>query len=91
MLDLTHHLIVKFAAYRVGKNVFDNYIILGDDVVIADEAVATSYYSIMTQELFVDINLSKGLISPNGFLEFAKRFKTYQDDYTPVSLREFSS
>jgi hypothetical protein len=52
---------------------FRDYAVLGDDIVIADKAVAMSYLQIM-RDLGVEINLSKSLISEQkGVLEFAKR------------------
>lgn len=67
MLALSHHVIVKIAAFRHGKSDFDHYAILGVDIVIADEAVANSYHRIMTQVLGVEINLSKSLISKDSY------------------------
>lgn len=50
MLALTHHLLVQLAAFRVGKTTwFEDYALLGDDIVIADRAVAESYHFLMTQ------------------------------------------
>jgi len=37
---LTHHLVVQFCSYKKGKFPFNNYIILGDDIVIKDNKVA---------------------------------------------------
>lgn len=51
MLALTHHVIVQIASMRVGKPSFTNYALLGDDIVIADKAVAMSYHEIMTKIL----------------------------------------
>jgi len=42
MLALTHHVVVKAAALKVGKTNFSDYAILGDDIVIKDEEVADS-------------------------------------------------
>jgi len=49
MLALTHHVIVQVAANRVGMIRFSGYALLGDDIVIANEAVARSYHALMTQ------------------------------------------
>jgi len=74
MLALTHHVIVQIAASRVGWSVvFPYYCVLGDDIVIADPAVAEAYRSLMTT-LGVPINMSKSLVSEKGCLEFAKRW-----------------
>jgi len=52
---------------------FSLYAVLGDDIVIADRAVATQYLKIM-EELGVGINLSKSLMSNSKTIEFAKKF-----------------
>lgn len=83
MLALTHHIIVRIAAIRVGIQSFQDYALLGDDIVIADKAVAMSYHTIMTGILGVDINLSKSLVSSHTF-EFAKRLVTIEGDLSPV-------
>lgn len=48
MLALTHHYIVLVAARRVGLFDFTHYAILGDDIVIANDLVAATYHSIVT-------------------------------------------
>jgi hypothetical protein len=72
MLALTHHVLVQVAAQRAGKSQFTLYAILGDDIVIADDAVASEYLLIM-EYLGVAINLSKSIQS-DRFIEFAKRW-----------------
>ena len=92
MLALTHHFIIQlayFLEYR-HKAWFRKYLILGDDIVILDKRVAHRYHSIMVT-LGVEINLSKSLVSPKGYAEFAKRFVRSDADLSGVSLREFSS
>lgn len=83
MLALTHHFIVRLAANRIGISRFDHYALLGDDIVIANEAVAKSYHHIMVEILGVSINLSKSLVSQNSF-EFAKRLITTEGEVTPA-------
>jgi len=84
MLALSHHFIVQIAARRVGWVVwFKHYAILGDDIVIADEAVANAYLSIM-KDLGLEINLSKSLISKLGVCEFAKHLIAHDADYSPL-------
>jgi len=74
MLAITHHLLVQVAARRVGYEVwFDHYALLGDDVIIADEAVAKAYHALIT-DLGVSINMSKSFEMESGLLEFAKRW-----------------
>jgi hypothetical protein len=74
MLAISHHVIVQLAAQRAGWTVwFPFYALLGDDIVICDEAVAEHYLSLI-RTLGVPINMSKSLVSETGFLEFAKRW-----------------
>lgn len=79
-LAITHHVIVQWAATLTGVNpktcgetssYFEDYRkFQGDDVVIADEAVAMKYKYIM-YKLGVNISLSKSWIG-HGIAEFAK-------------------
>lgn len=71
MLALTHHVVVRVAAHKVGLSNFRDYCILGDDIVIRNDAVASEYYNLM-KALGVSINLSKSVESFD-FAEFAKR------------------
>jgi len=71
MLALSHHVIVRVAALRVGIKKFTDYCVLGDDIIICDDNVAPAYLSIM-ETLGVSINLSKSVVS-NDIAEFAKR------------------
>lgn len=89
LLALTHHALVQMAAYEVHKlsGWFLNYAILGDDVVIADRAVAQRYLAIM-KDIGVEISLAKSLVSRTSSLEFAKRTWVAGRDVTPVSLAE---
>jgi len=84
-LAITHHLLVQVAARRAGiEGWFQNYAVLGDDIVIGHKLVAHNYLSLMTY-LGVDINLSKSLESDTGFAEFAKRLIGPKGDVSPVS------
>lgn len=60
------------------------YALLGDDIVIADEAVAMSYHYIMVDMLGVVINDSKSLVSSCGVMEFAKRLVSPKEEFTPL-------
>jgi len=46
-MALTHHLIVRVAALRAGFPHFTSYALLGDDIVIADAAVAQQYRTLL--------------------------------------------
>lgn len=92
MLALTHHFCVQLSAARVyGFNCawFESYALLGDDIVIADKAVAQEYLKLMTIELHVEIQETKSLISDNGSFEFAKRTVVRGNDATPISLKGY--
>lgn len=90
MLALTHHVIVQIAARRSGfKNWFQDYAVLGDDIVIANKAVSNSYLFIM-ETLGVDINMSKSLVSTTGSLEFAKRLIIESKDVSPIGPKSIS-
>jgi len=89
MLALVHHVVVRMAALRVNKPFFDFYMVLGDDLVIADKAVANAYLAIM-KEWDVGINLSKSIISNNGSFEFAKRFFYKYQDVSGLSFKEMA-
>jgi hypothetical protein len=69
---------------------FSKYAILGDDVVIADEAVAREFERSLC-ELGVQISTQKSLISPysKGAAEFAKKFviRNLTKEISPVFLR----
>jgi hypothetical protein len=68
---LAHHLVVHYAAKLSNKDNFDQYIILGDDIVIKDDIVAKNYIKIINK-LGVDISLAKTHVSKDTY-EFAKR------------------
>jgi len=88
---LTHHLVVAWASYCVyGKeHKFNNYIILGDDIVIKDDKVAKSYTRIM-HKLGVSISPHKTHVSKDTY-EFAKRWIRYTDgkffELSPLPLK----
>lgn len=87
MLALTHHFIVQYAAHSCGKlGWFSQYLILGDDIVIFDKAVAQAYLKLM-KTLGVDINLIKSVVS-NTHFEFAKRFVSSEKNFSALSFKE---
>jgi len=71
MLALTHHILVRYAALKAGIHNFKDYALLGDDIVIANDAVASHYLELMST-LGVKINLSKSVVSKD-IAEFAKK------------------
>jgi len=89
MLAMTHHAIVQFSARKGGVTDgtvwFQDYAVLGDDVIIWEKRVAQAYLAVM-QELGVDISSSKSLSSGSGVFEFAKRFVVAGVDCSAVPL-----
>lgn len=93
LFALSHHLLVWYAAELVYPGVrFDRYAILGDDVVIADDAVRNQY-SILLVGIGVSISQAKSIISPSGACEFAKRFlvRHMTTDLSPLSIKKIAS
>nr|UPW42131.1 MAG: putative RNA dependent RNA polymerase [Xinjiang farmland mitovirus 5] len=88
-LAVTHHLIVQYAAHLCGRPIgFNQYILLGDDIVIKDNAVALKYIWVMTQ-LGVDISESKTHVSKDTY-EFAKRWIRGGNELTGLPLSGIS-
>lgn len=89
MLALTHHVLVQAAAHRAGHTTwFQNYAIVGDDIVIVGSAVADQYYRLMTEELGVAISVHKSIVSETGLMEFTKRFyHARHGDLSPLPVR----
>nr|AHF48628.1 RNA-dependent RNA polymerase [Sclerotinia sclerotiorum mitovirus 12] len=82
MLAMTHHVIVQEAAALSGfVGFFDDYAVLGDDIVIRNDDVAASYTRLMN-DLGLEINPYKSINSVE-FMEFAKRLIGPNLDYTP--------
>lgn len=71
VFTLSHHITVRIAALMVGIPYFDQYAILGDDIVIANSLVTKKYKEIIS-DLGVSISEAKSHESSNTY-EFAKR------------------
>lgn len=82
MLALTHHVLVRHAALKAGIHNFKDYALLGDDIVIANDVVASNYLELM-ETLGVKINLSKSVVSKD-IAEFAKKWKAIGVNYSPI-------
>lgn len=89
MLALTHHFIIQFCAIEVGlKCWFEDYVVLGDDVIILNKEVAFRYKMVMKQ-LDVGISPTKSVQSSTGFFEFAKKFGGVEEDLSPLPVKAF--
>jgi len=92
-MALVHHALVLFAAVSSGTVSLDklltfiDYMVLGDDIVIANRVVAERYVAIMTA-LKVPLSLSKSHISDLGMFNFANQTFVKDVNVSPISLRE---
>jgi hypothetical protein len=86
-MALVHHFLIFVASMRVNKLNFQDYLILGDDVVIADEAVADSYKEVCSK-YGITIGLPKSFVSHNGMFQFASQDVVCDTNYSPISLKE---
>jgi hypothetical protein len=83
---VAHHYVVYYCARELGIKWSDVkcYVLLGDDIVIANDALAAKYRQVMSQ-LGVPINESKTLLSTHTY-EFAKRIVHQNIEMTPFPL-----
>jgi hypothetical protein len=87
LLALAHHAIVQYCHGLLGRQGwFEDYGIVGDDIVILDPELALRYREVMT-ELGVDISVDKSLISSLGTFEFCKRLVTPEGDVSGIPIR----
>jgi hypothetical protein len=95
MLAFVHHAIVQWAALRAGVILpgsgawFQDYAVLGDDVVIANHDVAKEYANLMGA-VDVPIGDHKSVYSVRGLaLEFAKRYFLHGKDASSAPIAEY--
>lgn len=89
LFALTHHFVVWLAAdkaYPTRSRPFHRYALLGDDVVLADKAVAVEYRKYLDL-LQVKISDAKSIVSDRGAFEFAKQFWVGRTNLSPVSAK----
>lgn len=85
IFSICHHVVVRMAAKRAGLPVtYSNYVLLGDDIVIGDDAVAEHYRAIMSS-LGVEISVPKTHVSDDTY-EFAKRWIHAGEEVTGAPL-----
>jgi hypothetical protein len=82
---LTHHVVIKGCASKVGISDFDDYVIIGDDVTIFNESVADEYVKFLSSYQ-VDISWSKSLHSMGkpSCAEIAKRIFKDGEELSPI-------
>jgi hypothetical protein len=84
IMALTHHCIVRTAFDRCNDDSYD-YVILGDDIIIAGDSPAREYQQILS-ELGMKISISKSVIG-NNRAEIAKRIFIRGEEITPLPVR----
>jgi hypothetical protein len=89
-LALVHHFLVFTSAMRVNRPNFQDYLILGDDIVIADEAVAESYKTVCLN-YGITIGLPKSFVSREGLFQFASQDVIGPFNISPISIKEIMS
>jgi hypothetical protein len=89
VFTLSHHILVRYAAWLLGKKNFKHYILLGDDIVINDDQVAKMYKKLI-RLLGVEISDTKSHVSADTY-EFAKRWIVNNKiEISPLPLRGIS-
>jgi hypothetical protein len=88
MLAMTHHAIVAFVAKRAGYSDFQDYAVLGDDIIIANSKVALAYLHFL-KEIGVEVGLAKSIISKRRLvLEFAKKFFVDSEQMNAIAFKD---
>lgn len=82
---LAHHYVVYYCCKQLKISWKElNYVLLGDDIVIAHDGVAKLYLSVM-EDLGVDISEAKTHVSRDT-CEFAKRWLHQGSEITPFPI-----
>jgi len=89
-LAVIHHYLIFLSAHRVKVNNFNDYLVLGDDVVIGNKQVADSYVKVCS-DYGVLIGLPKSFTSNARFFQFASQDILDKTNISPISLREVMS
>jgi len=100
MLAITHHMVMQYCSAKaypqpIGTRKWEErYEVLGDDIVIFDALLASTYLQVMGL-LGVPINESKSVVtlasSNHKVVEFAKRTSVDGVDCSPLSWKMFVS
>jgi hypothetical protein len=86
MMALTNHVVIRYAAYLVGIPKFRDYLVLGDDVVIADKEVALKYRDLI-ETMGVRISIHKSIVpSKLVGLEFASKLVNKEGNLSPLPV-----
>jgi hypothetical protein len=85
MFTLAHHMLLQWSASKSGHYPFQDYIMLGDDIVIHNDAVAKQYI-LDLRWLGVDISEQKTHVSKDTY-EFAKRWFFKDKEITGLPIK----
>jgi len=86
-LAVVHHFLVYAAAQLCNIREFRDYLVLGDDIVIADMDVAVQYVR-LCQYYGITIGLAKSFVSTIGMFQFASQNFVGDVNISPLSLKE---
>jgi hypothetical protein len=86
---LAHHILIRSCFQEIGIKPEKKYLVLGDDVVIANRSVARLYVKRLT-ELGVKTAPMKSLVSRDT-IEFAKRIWRKGEEISPIPISGFIS
>nr|DBA07247.1 TPA_asm: RNA-dependent RNA polymerase [Gigaspora rosea mitovirus 5] len=99
-LAVLHHLIVQYCAHRVRMRMrgtpegwrtgilpFTDYLVLGDDIVIACPLVAQEYTQFCSSS-GIELSLYKSFVSSKGFMNFASQSVIQDQNVSPASALE---
>lgn len=93
-MAMVHHALVQFSHWKVTNfpgcepSWFDTYLVLGDDVDIARNALVADCYKGTCANLGIVIGIHKSLHSLKNCFEFANRRFSPDGDISPLSLKE---
>jgi hypothetical protein len=73
---------------RLKLSWFKDYLVLGDDVIIAHEGIAREYLR-LAEALGIKVSLMKSFISEDGFINFASQSFVGTTNVSPLSFKEF--
>jgi len=82
-MALSHHVIVNWAAVIAGEIAENKYVILGDDIVIADPKIAKQYVRVI-KALGIEISMAKSF-TERHLAEFGKGWYRSGVDLKPLS------
>jgi len=75
--------VVRYCALKNGISHFDDYVILGDDIVIAHTGVADTYVKFIRKSLGMEISMSKSVVGI-GCAEFTKNLYLNGTNFSPI-------